>query len=81
LHFSIPTIVDGSPNKGLKELFNINSDKIIFHPGIIARIINKYFNNTRLKFEGATGDALYHHHRTLADGQLLFSVNSGLSTQ
>jgi hypothetical protein len=79
--FSIPSLVDGSPNKGLQELFNINSDKIIFIPELSQEVINKYFNNTRLKFEGAVGNALYHHSRILADGQLLFLVNSGLSKQ
>ncbi len=79
--FSVPTLVDGTTNEGLKELFNKKSDKIILIDKLTQETIHKYFYNTRLKFEGVTGGALYHHRRILTDGQLLFLVNSSLSEQ
>jgi hypothetical protein len=79
--FSVPTLVDGSTNEGLKELFNKKSDKIILIDKLTQEVIYKYFNNISLKFEGVTGGALYHHRRILTDGQVLFLANSSLSEQ
>ena len=44
-------------------------------------IINKYFSNNNLSFDGVTGGTLYHHRRILSDGQLIFLVNSSLKEQ
>ena len=79
--FSIPTLIDGSTSEDLKGFFNKKSDKIIIIDKLIPEAISKYFNNTNLEFEGVTGGVLYHHHRILADGQVLFLVNSSLSEQ
>ena len=79
--FSVPTLIDGSPSEGLKELFNKSSGKIIIIDKLTQEVIYKYFNNIRLKFEGGNGGALYHHRRILSDGQVLFLVNSSLSQQ
>jgi hypothetical protein len=77
--FSVPTLVDGSINEGLKEFFNRNADKIIVLDNLTPEIISKHFANTDLGFEGVTGGALYHHRRILADGQIVFLVNSSLT--
>jgi hypothetical protein len=77
--FSVPTLVDGSINEGLKEFFNRNADKIIVLDYLTPEIISKHFANTDLGFEGVTGGALYHHRRILADGQIVFLVNSSLT--
>ena len=79
--FSIPTLVDGSISEGLKAFFDKKSDKIIVIGKLTQEVIYKYFNNLMLKFEGVTGGALYHHRRILADGQVLFLVNSSLTQQ
>jgi hypothetical protein len=77
--FSVPTLVDGSSSKGLKEFFNKKSDKIIIIDKLTPETISKYFRNPDLGFEGVNGGTLYHHRRMLADGQVLFLVNSSLT--
>ena len=79
--FSVPTLVDGSSSEGLKEFFFKNSEKIVIIDKLTPEAISKYFTNPDLGFEGVTGGALYHHRRTLADGQVLFLVNSSLTGQ
>jgi alpha-L-rhamnosidase len=79
--FSVPTLIDGSISEVLKEFFNKKSDKIIIADKLTPEVISKYFNNIKLEFEGVTGGVLYHHRRILADGQVLFLVNSSLSEQ
>jgi len=81
LLFSVPTLVDGSESEELKNFFIRKSDKIIKISTLSGEIINKYFNNIKLSFEGVTGGTLYHHRRILSDGQVLFLVNSSLSEQ
>jgi hypothetical protein len=77
--FSVPTLVDGSPSIGLKEFFSKNSGKIIILDQLTPETISKFFSNINLEFENVTGGALYHHRRILADGQVLFLINSSLS--
>lgn len=77
--FSTPSLVDGATSEGLKELFNKKSENIIFIDQLTPEAISKYFSNINLTFEKVTGGALYHHRRVLADGQVLFLVNSSLT--
>ncbi|MDO9338948.1 MAG: glycosyl hydrolase, partial [Bacteroidales bacterium] len=77
--FSVPILVDGSLSEGLKEFFNKKADKIIIIDNLTPEVISKYFAIPGLGFEGVTGGALYHHRRILADGQIVFLVNSSLS--
>ena len=77
--FSVPTLIDGSSNEGLKELFKKRSDNLIILNKLTPEIISKYFSNPDFGFEGMSGGTLYHHRRVLADGQLLFLVNSSLT--
>ncbi len=41
--------------------------------------ISKYFNNSNIRFTDLSGGVLYHHRRTMSDGQLLFLANSSLA--
>ncbi len=79
--FSTPSLVDGSPEEGLKELFNKKYENIIFADQLTRETIDKYFSNPSLRFEESATGALYHHHRNLADGQILFLANSSLNEQ
>jgi len=78
--FSKPTLIDGSPNEEVKEFFNKKSDRIITINQLSPEAILKYFYDTDLKFEGISGGDLYHHRRILADGEIIFLVNSSLKT-
>jgi len=77
--FSVPTRIDGSLSEELKGFFNKKSDKLIIIDKLMPESILKYFSNPTLRFEDVTGGALYHHRRILADGQVLFLVNSSLT--
>ena len=76
--FSLPSLVDGSPGEGLKEFLSYKSDKIISKQNLTSAIIGEFLSNPDLSFTDVTGGDLYHHHRKLADGQVLFLVNSSL---
>lgn len=77
--FSAPTLVDGTVNEGLSKFFNKPSEKIIRIDQLSSDVLTKYFSNHNLTFENVTGGSLYHHRRMLADGQILFLVNSSLT--
>jgi hypothetical protein len=76
--FSRPTLIDGSVSEQLSQFFDKNSSKIIMEKELSTDLLPKYFFNIDLRFESVTGGALYHHRRMLADGELLFLVNSSL---
>jgi hypothetical protein len=77
--FSKPTLIDGALNEDLKDFFGKNSDKIIIIDQLTQEVISEYFVNSDLKFEKVKGGILYHHRRKLADGEVLFLVNSSLN--
>lgn len=77
--FSVPTLVDGSPSEGLNEFINKKTDKIIREEKLTSETISNYFTATTVSFKGVSGGDLYHQRRVLADGQVLFMVNSSLS--
>lgn len=77
--FSKPELVNGEPNKELKEFYTKNAEKIIFPDELTTEVISKHLTNLNLDFENVSGGTLYHHRRILADGQLIFLVNSSLS--
>jgi hypothetical protein len=76
--FSVPTLVDGSVNKGLTRLFSKKSGKIIHADKLNPEIISQYVINNNISFDVKKGGSLYHHRRKLADGQIIFLVNSSL---
>jgi hypothetical protein len=77
--FSTPVLIDGEESMVMKEFFSKNKDKIINIDHLTSEGISKYFTNTDLGFENVTGGVLYHHRRKLADGQVLFLINSSLN--
>jgi hypothetical protein len=77
--FSVPTLIDGYLIEELKEFFNKKSENIIVADRLTSESVSKYFQNQDLKFSDIAGGTLYHHRRMLADGQLLFLVNSNLT--
>jgi len=81
ISFSSPTLLDGSESDELKNFFIRNTDKIFKFDKLSVEAISKYFNNKGIRFEEVKGGALYHHRRILADGQVLFLINSSLTDQ
>jgi len=77
--FSRPSLIDGYKNESLEKFFEVNEQKIKFEAGLNPEIISKYFTNPYLSFSNVKGGDLYHHHRMLSDGEVLFLVNSSLS--
>jgi hypothetical protein len=76
--FSVPSRIDGSPNEVLKEFILKYSNKIVIKDKLTPETISEFFSNPDLEFEDVTGGTLYHQRRNLADGQLLFLINSSL---
>ncbi|HBC80156.1 MAG TPA: hypothetical protein DEO60_07045 [Bacteroidales bacterium] len=77
--FSLPSLVEGAPSKGLGDFLSKAAGKIIQIQDLTPEVISNYFSDKNLSFSGLTGGNLYHHRRTLPDGQILFLSNSSLS--
>lgn len=76
--FSIPTLVDGSPNEDLKKLFEKKSERILIIEKLTPEVISENFQNINLKFDEVKGGDLYHHRRMMSNGQLILLVNSSM---
>jgi hypothetical protein len=77
--FSIPSLVEGAPSEGLNGFLSKKTDRIIKVQELTPEVISNYFSGSNVSFSDLTGGDLYHHRRTLADGQLLFMANSNLT--
>jgi len=77
--FSKPSLINGSENEGVKELFNRSSSNIIIEDRLSNELIIKYLANNNIEFRDLSGGDLYHHRRMLADGQVIFLANSSLT--
>jgi alpha-L-rhamnosidase len=77
--FSVPELIDGTSNEEMKAFFEKNSKKIIRADKLNNEVLLKYFSNADAVFSAVKGGVLYHHTRNLADGKLVFLVNSGLT--
>jgi len=77
--FSAPSYIDGSENKQLINFFARNTKKIHSLTALNSEIISKYFTCPGIIFSEFSGGNLYHQRRVLADGQVLFLVNSSMT--
>jgi hypothetical protein len=77
--FSTPSFIDGSENKQLNNFFAKNAEKIHSVTALDSAVISKYFTGPEIVFSEFSGGNLYHQRRVLADGQVLFLVNSSLT--
>jgi hypothetical protein len=77
--FSLPSLAEGAPSEELNDFLSKAADKIIKAQQLTPEVISNYFPGSNVSFADLTGGDLYHHRRTLADGQLLFLSNSSLS--
>jgi hypothetical protein len=77
--FSAPSLIDGSENRQLINFFARNTEKIHSLTALNSEIISKYFTGPEIIFSKFSGGNLYHQRRVLADGQVLFLVNSSMT--
>ena len=76
--YSVPSLVDGAVNEELNGFFANYKERIIAGSVLSPGATSKYYTNSSISFSGVAGGDLYHHRRVLADGQVLFLVNSSL---
>lgn len=79
--FSAPSLVDGKEDKAIKDFFTNNAARINQESELTGEVISKYFSSADLSFSAGTSGEFYHQRRMLADGQVLFLVNSSLTEQ
>lgn len=77
--FSSPSLLDGAASKEVENFFSKSVSSIYKFNDLSPDILDKYFSNNNLHFDAISGGTLFHHRRMLADGQLLFLINSSLS--
>ncbi|MDR1172451.1 MAG: hypothetical protein LBL24_08370 [Bacteroidales bacterium] len=77
LSFSEPSHLDGKPDPEMQKYFagKPNVKKIT---GLTADVIREDFASADITFAEAQGGKLFHHRRVMADGHVLFLVNSSL---
>ena len=78
LAFSVPSCLDGKPDVEMVQYFasKPNVKKI---DGLTTNVIRDDFASANIAFAERQGGNLYHHRRTMDDGQVLFLVNSSLT--
>ncbi|MGD0340183.1 MAG: glycosyl hydrolase [Bacteroidales bacterium] len=76
--FSIPYLVDGKDNNAIKDFFTHNAAKINQESELTGEVISKYFTNPGFSCSNGITGKLYHQRRKLADGDILFLVNSSM---
>jgi hypothetical protein len=76
--FSVPVLIDGKEEKAIHDFFNSNTARIYQVSELNDESIPKYFSTPGFSCSfGSTGE-LYHQRRKLADGEILFIVNSSM---
>ena len=77
LAFSIPNYLDGKPNPEMEKYLSgkLNVKKI---SNLTTEVIREEFASADITFAETQIADLYHHRRMMADGQVLFLVNSSL---
>ncbi|MGZ4987188.1 MAG: glycosyl hydrolase, partial [Limisphaerales bacterium] len=76
----LPTRIDGAESDKLQSLAQSTNWKTIEAPGLAVALTSRAPN--QFAIERAAGDRgiLFHHRRQLADGELLFLVNTSITT-
>lgn len=77
--FSVPTMVNGTQSEEMKTFFEAHASKIATPGKLDNEAIAKYMSSTDVMFSEVTGGMLYHHTRNLADGKVIFIINSSLT--
>lgn len=73
-----PARVDGRPSDRLAQLAEKDAWQQISPRSLVARLYRDHANGLRIEREPNDGGKLFHHRRTLDDGELLFLVNTSI---
>jgi len=76
--FSIPDLIDGSPDEELTQFITNYKSQIKTYTDLTSEVIASSFVNKGLTIDYTGGNNLYHHRRTYQDGELLFLTNASL---
>lgn len=79
LLFSVPNYIDGVASDEWNELL-LSQKNVIVVSALTDRVIADYLRDSSIRFDGVTNQNLYHHRRTLEDGELVFLANASLET-
>ena len=74
--FAIPTLVDGKESPEAADFFRKNA---VRYDALSDKAVADVFPSEKIRFDRRSGNDLYHHRRTFADGELVFLVNSSLT--
>jgi len=77
LAFSVPDFLDGKPNVEMEKYF-AGKPNVKKFTGLTDELIRENFASVDIDFANVIGGNLFHHRRMMADGQVLFLVNSCL---
>ena len=77
LAFSIPNYLDGKPAPEMEQFF-AGKPNVKKFAALTPDIIRDNFSSPDITFSNFNAGNLYHHRRMMADGQVLFLVNSSL---
>ena len=77
LAFSTPNYVDGKPDPEMATYF-AGKPNVKIIDGLTAEVIREDFASADISFANMQGGYPFHHRRVMADGQVLFLVNSSL---
>ena len=77
LAFSIPTHLDGKPDLEMSQYITAKPN-VKKMTELTAAVIREDFASSDIVFAESQGGNLFHHRRMMADGQVLFLVNSSI---
>jgi hypothetical protein len=77
LAFSVPCYIDGKAEPEIEQYFT-GKPNVKILAGLTPDIIREDFTSTDIAFAELAGGNLFHHRRMMADGQVLFLVNSSI---
>jgi hypothetical protein len=77
LAYAQPSCVDGAPNDDIRAFFS-DPGSVTLLASSVSPDLTPYYS-PEISFVRTAGNDLYHHRRTMKDGQILFLANSSLT--
>lgn len=77
--FSKPALIDGDVSEEASAFFNQDKRNVVSYENLNEEVSAMLAENQDMDFEVINGGNLFHHRRTLQDGQLVFLSNADLN--